>query len=67
MTAPRFCFIRRPAALAESTADFNAWFKENILVEQPFVKDDSRTVGQVLKSAGVEPTRFVRFKVGEIA
>lgn len=42
----------------------NAWFKENVLVEQPFVKDDSKTVGQVLKSAGVEPLRFVRLKVG---
>lgn len=45
----------------------NAWFKDNVLVEQPFVKDDSRTVGQVLKSVGLEPIKFVRFKVGESA
>jgi len=43
----------------------NSWFKENVLVEQPFVKDDSKTVGQVLKSAGFEPVKFVRLKVGE--
>jgi elongation factor Ts len=43
----------------------NSWFKENVLVEQPFVKDDSKTVGQVLKAAGVEPTQFIRMKVGE--
>ena len=25
------------------------WFAENVLVEQPFVKDDSKTVGELLK------------------
>ena len=38
----------------------------NVLVEQPFVKDQAKTVGQVLKDAGLEVTKFVRFKVGEV-
>jgi len=37
-----------------------------VLVEQPFVKDDSKTVGQLLKSAGLEAVSFVRYKVGQI-
>jgi elongation factor Ts len=42
------------------------WFAENVLVEQPFVKDDSRTIGQLLQSAGLKMGRFVRYKVGEV-
>ena len=37
-----------------------------MLVEQPFVKDQAKTVGQLLKAAGLEVTKFVRYKVGEI-
>jgi elongation factor Ts len=58
----------KPAQIAEKIAEgqMKTWFKENVLVEQPFVKDQTKTVGQVLKEAGVEVTRFVRYKVGEI-
>jgi elongation factor Ts len=58
----------KPPQIIEKIAEgkLNAWFKENVLVEQPFVKDDSRSVGQVLKSAGLEPMRFVRYRVGEV-
>ena len=39
---------------------------ERALVEQAFVKDDSKTVGQLLKGAGnATVRRFARFKVGE--
>lgn len=57
----------KPANILEKIVEgkVNSWFKENILVEQPFVKDDSKTVGQVLKAAGLEPVKFVRLKVGE--
>ena len=39
---------------------------ERTLLEQPFVRDDKTTVGQVLKKAGgaLSVTRFARFKVG---
>jgi len=46
------------------------FFAENCLLQQPFVKDDSKTVEQVLadaaKQAGGEAkiARFVRFEVG---
>jgi len=43
------------------------WFADNVLVEQPFVKDDTKTVGQLLGGAGLKMGRFVRYKVGEIA
>jgi elongation factor Ts len=43
------------------------WLAENVLVEQPFVKDDSKTVGQLLQSAGLKMSKFVRYKVGEVS
>jgi elongation factor Ts len=39
---------------------------ERSLTEQPFVKDETKTVGQLIKSAGgATVQRFARFKVGE--
>jgi elongation factor Ts len=44
---------------------------ERTLTEQPYVKDDSRTVGQLLKEASgklgeaISVRRFARFKIGE--
>ena len=42
------------------------FFAENCLLEQPFVKDDSKTVAEVLAEAAREAKikRFVRFEVG---
>ena len=40
------------------------FFKDNVLVEQPFVKDSSMTVEQMLKKEGAELRRFVRFALG---
>jgi elongation factor Ts len=59
----------KPANIMDKIAEgkMNAWYKDNVLVEQPFVKDDSKTVGQVLKAGGVEAVRFARFKVGELS
>ena len=57
----------KPANIVEKIAEgkLKTWFAENVLLEQPFVKDDSKTVGDLLKSAGLNLIRFVRFKVGE--
>ncbi len=41
------------------------FFRENVLLEQDFVKDSSMTVGEMLKKHGVEVVRFVRFALGE--
>jgi elongation factor Ts len=42
----------------------NSYFKDNVLLEQPFAKDNKQTVAQVLKAAGVSATAFARFRVG---
>ena len=41
------------------------FFKENVLLEQSFAKDNKKTVGKVLDEAGVKVLRFARFKVGQ--
>ncbi|WP_433057425.1 translation elongation factor Ts [Dactylosporangium sp. CS-033363] len=43
----------------------NAFFKDFVLIEQPSVGDNKKTVKQVLAEAGIEVTRFVRFEVGQ--
>jgi elongation factor Ts len=43
----------------------NAYFKDFVLIEQPFVKDNKKTIGKVLQEAGVSVKRFARFKVGQ--
>ena len=43
----------------------NGFFKDFVLVEQPSVSDNKKTVKQVLAEAGIEVTRFVRFEVGQ--
>ena len=42
----------------------NGFFKENVLLDQPFAKDNKKSVAQVAKEAGAEVTDFARFKVG---
>jgi elongation factor Ts len=59
----------KPANILDKITEgkMNAWFAENVLVDQPFVKDDTKTVGALLKSAGLKLVRFVRYKVGEVS
>jgi elongation factor Ts len=42
----------------------NGYFKENVLVEQKFAKDQGKTVAAVLAEAGVGATGFAYFRVG---
>ena len=48
----------------------NAYYQDNVLLEQPFVKDDAKTVQQLLDEVGakvgekVAVRRFVRYKLG---
>jgi elongation factor Ts len=42
-----------------------AFFKDFVLVEQPSVTDQKKTVKKVLEEAGITVTRFVRFEVGQ--
>jgi elongation factor Ts len=39
------------------------FYAERCLLEQPFVKDDKRTVGQVAKDAGMKIVRFVHWEL----
>ncbi|WP_153394832.1 translation elongation factor Ts [Ornithinicoccus halotolerans] len=42
----------------------NAYFKDNVLLDQPFAKDPKKSVAKVADEAGAKVTGFVRFKVG---
>jgi len=42
----------------------NGFFKDQVLTEQPFAKDQKKSVAQVLTEAGAEAKAFVRFRVG---
>ncbi|MEU7901971.1 translation elongation factor Ts [Actinoplanes sp. NPDC049118] len=43
----------------------NSFFKDFVLLEQPSVTDNKKTVKQVTADSGIEVTRFVRFEVGQ--
>ncbi|MDT5133911.1 MAG: elongation factor Ts [Mycobacterium sp.] len=43
----------------------NGFFKDVVLLEQPSVSDNKKTVKQLLDDAGVTATRFARFEVGQ--
>ncbi|GGO47973.1 elongation factor Ts [Streptomyces daqingensis] len=42
----------------------NGFFKENTLLDQPFAKDNKKSVQKVLDEAGVTLKHFARFRVG---
>jgi elongation factor Ts len=42
----------------------NGFFKDVVLLDQPYVRDNKKTVKQVLDEAGVTLKRFARFEVG---
>jgi elongation factor Ts len=41
------------------------FYAERCLLDQPYVKDDSKTVGQVAKEAGMKIIRFVHWEIGK--
>ncbi len=41
------------------------FFAESVLADQPWIHDDSKTVGQVLAESGAEVREFVRFSLAE--
>ena len=48
-----------------ATGKLERYFKDNVLVEQPFVKDASMSVKQMLQNADAELKQFVRFALGD--
>jgi elongation factor Ts len=43
----------------------NAYFKDTVLVEQPSVVDNKKTVAQVLEEAKTTVSAFARFEPGQ--
>ncbi len=60
---------KKPEQIKAKIVDgkINKWFNERVLIEQTFVKDPTgkAIVGDVLKKAGANVTKFVRLAVGE--
>ena len=52
----------KPANIIEKIIEgkMKTWLAENVLLEQPFVKDDTKTVGQLLSASGLKLVKFVR-------
>lgn len=59
----------KPANIVEKIAEgkVKTWFAESVLLEQPFVKEEKKTVGEILNGAGLKFVRFVRYRVGELS
>lgn len=57
----------KPEAMLDKIAEgkLTRFYKDNVLLEQPFVKDASVTVGDMLKKQGVTVHRFVRYALGD--
>ena len=57
----------KPAPVLEKILEgkINKYFAEMTLEAQPFLMDDSKTVGQFLKEKGIKVLKFVRYQVGE--
>jgi elongation factor Ts len=63
----------KPADVVEKilAGKLNKWFEEHTLLEQPFVKDDAQTVGELVNSVSgvlgekIRVRRYVKFALGE--
>jgi elongation factor Ts len=57
----------KPEAILDKIAQgkLERYYKDNVLLEQPFLKDATVTVGDMLKRAGVTVQRFVRYALGD--
>jgi len=63
---------KKPAAVKEKIVEgkLRKFYQENVLLEQPFVKDDTVTVGDLVKALSgrtgekVQVRRFARFELG---
>jgi elongation factor Ts len=60
---------KKPANILQMIVEgkLKAWYAENVLLEQPFFKDETKTIGDVLKAAGLKAVQFVRYKVGGVS
>jgi elongation factor Ts len=56
----------KPANIVDKMVEgrLRNFYAERVLTEQPFVKDDSQTVGNFAESKGMKLTRFVHWEMG---
>ncbi|MEO6462658.1 MAG: translation elongation factor Ts [Candidatus Eisenbacteria bacterium] len=63
----------KPEAMVEKIVDgkMSKWYSEIVLLEQPYVKDDKKTVGDLLQEAiakmgeNIQVRRFAKFRLGQ--
>jgi len=63
----------KPEAIVEKIVDgkMNKWYSENVLLEQPYVKDDKKSVGDLIQEAiakmgeNIQVRRFAKFRLGQ--
>ena len=57
----------KPQQVKEKIAagKINKFYEENCLLQQPFVKDDKKSVGELVKAAGAQIGGYTLFVVGE--
>lgn len=57
----------KPQNIAEKIAEgkMRTFFEERVLLDQKFVKDDSKTITQLLAAAGCKLEKYVRIEVGQ--
>jgi elongation factor Ts len=63
----------KPVNIQEKIADgkLNSWYAESVLLDQPFIRDDSKSVREVIMAVNartgenISVARFARFVVGE--
>jgi elongation factor Ts len=57
----------KPANIMEKILEgkIKTWYAENVLIDQLFVKDDSKTIADLFKSMGVTLKGFTRYRIGE--
>ncbi len=57
----------KPVAIVDKMVEgrLKNFYAEQVLLEQPFVKDDQHTVGQVAKAAGMQVKSFTHWQLGK--
>jgi len=63
----------KPEAIVEKIVDgkMSKWYSEIVLLEQPYVKDDKKSVGDLLQEAiakmgeNIQVRRFAKFRLGQ--
>ena len=57
----------KPQEIAEKIAEgkMRTFYEERVLLDQKFVKDDSKSIEQLLKAAGTSLASYVRVEVGQ--